>query len=78
MNIIGTQQNGSSEFIFAIIGARYRGFEKLGFHCKIVISYCSVIFPNLVFEVVQCSVTELNIKEKRKTREGLISGGGDL
>ena len=31
-----------------------------------------------MFEVVQCSVKVLNIKETRKTRGGLISGGGGL
>ena len=39
------------------------------------LSYCSAIFPNFVFEVVQGSARVLNIKKTRKTRGGLISGG---
>ena len=65
MNVTGTQQTGSSEFIFAIIW-QY-------FNIKIdntVIKYCSAIFPNFVFEVVQGSARVLNIEKTRKTRGG--------
>ena len=40
-----------------------------------VIKFCSTIFPNFVFEVVQSSVRVLNIKKTRKTRRELISRG---
>ena len=36
--------------------------------------YCSSIFPNFVFEVVQGSASVLYIKKTRKTKEG--GGGG--
>ena len=40
-----------------------------------LIYYCSAIFANFVFEVVQGSTRALYIKKTRKTGGGLISGG---
>ena len=38
--------------------------------------YCSAIFSNFAYEVVQGSARALSIKKTRKTIGGLISGGG--
>ena len=78
MNVTGTQQTGSSEFIFAVIVKNCNvSFTAAGVPALNSLSYyCFAIFPNFVVKVVQGSARVLNIKKTRKTRGGANIGGG--